>query len=494
MSDPAAPAADPAPAEPAPAAKPALEGDQKLVNESWAAVKAANPVVEVAKAFYAELFAQAPEMKEKQFANVDMSVVSEKLMATVDFATAFEGSVEEKLVELGERHAGYGVVEANYPVFGKALTATLKAKLGDKFTAEVETAWTNIYGTIQTAMLKGHATEKGQAAAAEWAKNHPVKPSPFTPEDFDLEAELAKLEEEEHTLETAIASADEEAKARDAAEEQIVAEKEHVAAIHKENRELQAEVDVLVKMVKDIGDLKRWGEKIKELEKTFQDGNLNSIWLTTLEQDKLEDLRATQTTYTPKKEFDELLRTIANNHEIESLRTEEQEVRLEQQKLLIDREKTVALTRLQEEFQLEKTKLEQMRKKLKVVLQEQAFHIKRGTHVKRPNVDIKPKDQHIAVEREKELYNQTCRRVIDERAKIGVINAEIQTLKETREHIVKDGEERKKKAQEALAAAATEAEDAEWEYQTLKQEFDDLRKLRTEIIATSTAVKKAVET
>ena len=329
--------------------------------------------------------------------------------------------------------------------------------------------------------------------ADEPVEEAPKKPDPFTQEDVDLDAELEKLEAEAHDLETEIAKVDEEAHARDAGEEQIVAEKEHLAAVHKENRALQADIDVLTTQVKDIGDLKRWGEKIKELEKTFLDGNLNSIWQTTCEQVKLDDIKATQTTYIPGKQFDELLRHIENNHELEAARTEEQEVRLEQQKMIIDREKEVALQRLNEEFEMEKAKLEQMRKKLKVVLQEQAFHIKRGTHVKRANVDIKPKDQHIAVEREKEMYNQACARVIEERAKIGVIQSEITTLKETRDHIVKDGEDRQKKAQEALEAAKQEAEDSEWEYKSLVKELEDLRKLRADMIATQTAVKKAVE-
>jgi len=164
-----APAADAAPAAEAAPAKAALEGDQKLVNESWAAVKDAFPLSEVAKIFYGELFTLAPALKDTLFAKVDMDTQGEKLMTTIDFACGFEPSLEGALIELGERHAGYGAVEAHYPVVGQALLTTLKKGLGDKFTAEVETAWTNVFGVIQSTMLKGHDTEKGKALAQEWA-------------------------------------------------------------------------------------------------------------------------------------------------------------------------------------------------------------------------------------------------------------------------------------------------------------------------------------
>ena len=147
-----------------------LEGDQKLVNESWAKVKDAVPLADVAKMFYGELFELAPSLKDTVFKDVKMELQGEKLMGTLDYACGFEEGLVPALLELGERHAGYGAVEAHYPVVGQALLTVLKGGLGDAFTPEVEKAWTNVYGVIQTTMLKGQESDKGKAAAAEWAK------------------------------------------------------------------------------------------------------------------------------------------------------------------------------------------------------------------------------------------------------------------------------------------------------------------------------------
>jgi len=61
----------------------------------------------------------------------------------------------EVLHDLGQKHAQYGSLPAHYAVVGRALMDTLEMALGDKFTAEVKTAWARIYDIISTTMIEG---------------------------------------------------------------------------------------------------------------------------------------------------------------------------------------------------------------------------------------------------------------------------------------------------------------------------------------------------
>ena len=142
--------------------------DAVLVTESWKAVMAAFSMHQVGELFYNTLFEQCPSMAETLFKGVDMKSQSTKLIEMIDAAIQLLGKPDDLvpvLIGLGERHAGYGVTAEHYPVVAKALITTLQKGLGAAMTPEVTTAWVNIYGVIQGAMLKGSDSPKGQALA-----------------------------------------------------------------------------------------------------------------------------------------------------------------------------------------------------------------------------------------------------------------------------------------------------------------------------------------
>ena len=56
---------------------------------------------------------------------------------------------------LGQRHKGYGVIDAHYDTVGNALLWTLEQGLGNAFTAEARNAWTAVYSTLAATMKKG---------------------------------------------------------------------------------------------------------------------------------------------------------------------------------------------------------------------------------------------------------------------------------------------------------------------------------------------------
>jgi len=54
--------------------------------------------------------------------------------------------------ELGERHAAYGVTKPHYEVVGSVLLLSLEEALGDTFTNDVKSAWTDFYTSLATTM------------------------------------------------------------------------------------------------------------------------------------------------------------------------------------------------------------------------------------------------------------------------------------------------------------------------------------------------------
>ena len=121
----------------------------------------------VAEAFYAQLFARDPALRAL-FRGGDMHEQGARLMqmlaAAIDLLDR-PASLTPVLLKLGQRHAGYGVVEAHYASVGAALLDTLSAGLGDAFTAEVRDAWTAMYGHVAKTMQQG-AAAKAQVLAA----------------------------------------------------------------------------------------------------------------------------------------------------------------------------------------------------------------------------------------------------------------------------------------------------------------------------------------
>jgi len=126
-----------------------------LVRESFEPLKPL--AATVADAFYAQLFARDPALRNL-FRGSSMVQQGERLMQML--AAAIElldrpASLTPVLLKLGQRHAGYGVVDAHYASVGAALLDTLAAGLGESFTPEVREAWTTMYGDVARTMQAG---------------------------------------------------------------------------------------------------------------------------------------------------------------------------------------------------------------------------------------------------------------------------------------------------------------------------------------------------
>ena len=123
-----------------------------LVRESWQAVAAIAP--QAAALFYQNLFEADPSLR--RLFRGDMETQGRKLMEMIGVAVAKldrPDALVHVLRALGKRHADYGVQASHYDTVGAALLRTLGMGLGDRFTPEVEAAWTEVYGFIAETML-----------------------------------------------------------------------------------------------------------------------------------------------------------------------------------------------------------------------------------------------------------------------------------------------------------------------------------------------------
>jgi hemoglobin-like flavoprotein len=116
--------------------------------------------------FYERLFYMAPSLR--RMFPADMRDQKRKLMVMI--ATAVQSLTDletlmPQLMELGARHATYGVKDSHYKAVGDALIWTLERGLADAFTPEVERAWLRVYLLIAATMQAGADEARAMRAA-----------------------------------------------------------------------------------------------------------------------------------------------------------------------------------------------------------------------------------------------------------------------------------------------------------------------------------------
>ena len=123
----------------------------ELVKSSWAKVV---PIADkAAELFYGKLFELDPDLKP--LFKGSMEEQGKKLMKMINTAVNGLDRLDEivpAVQQLGARHVGYGVKDADYDTVGAALLWTLEAGLGDAFTEDTKAAWTAVYGVLADTM------------------------------------------------------------------------------------------------------------------------------------------------------------------------------------------------------------------------------------------------------------------------------------------------------------------------------------------------------
>ena len=104
--------------------------------------------------FYDRLFEIAPEVRP--LFKGDMAEQGRKLMATLAVVVGSLHSLPTILPAastLAKKHIEYGVKPGHYAAVGAALLWTLERGLGQSWTPEVASAWTNAYTTLSNFMI-----------------------------------------------------------------------------------------------------------------------------------------------------------------------------------------------------------------------------------------------------------------------------------------------------------------------------------------------------
>ena len=133
-----------------------------LVQRSWSKVL---PISETAAdLFYNRLFEIDPSTKE--LFTGDMTEQGRKLMRMITATVNGLNDLDElvpTVKDLGRRHGGYGVTDHHYGSVASALLWTLEQGLGEDFTPEVKTAWTETY-MLLAGVMKDAAKKLEKAA------------------------------------------------------------------------------------------------------------------------------------------------------------------------------------------------------------------------------------------------------------------------------------------------------------------------------------------
>jgi hemoglobin-like flavoprotein len=127
---------------------------KELVKKTWTMVI---PIADTAaELFYARLFELDPAVKP--MFKGDMKEQGAKLMKTIGIAVSALDVVEPLvpvLKDMGAKHAGYGVKDADYDTVAAALLWTLEKGLDDAYTDEVKNAWAAVYTVLADVMKQG---------------------------------------------------------------------------------------------------------------------------------------------------------------------------------------------------------------------------------------------------------------------------------------------------------------------------------------------------
>ena len=137
----------------------------KLVQETFAKVEAGP--ADAAAIFYGRLFDIAPDLRP--LFKGDMKAQGRKLMTMIKTAVNGlddVGALILPLQDLGRRHVGYGVKDADYDTVAAALLWTLEKGLGDDWTGETRDAWSTVY-TLLARVMTGAGAEDTEDQVAE---------------------------------------------------------------------------------------------------------------------------------------------------------------------------------------------------------------------------------------------------------------------------------------------------------------------------------------
>jgi len=154
-----------------------------LSTKSAAVVKATLPVIgaaigDITPVFYQRMFAAHPELERDLFNRGNQAqgdqqtALAGAIAAYATLLVADDGrDPVEVLARIAHKHASLGITEDQYPIVHEHLFAAIVEVLGDAVTAEVASAWDEVYWHMAGALVtieKGLYADAGVADGAVW--------------------------------------------------------------------------------------------------------------------------------------------------------------------------------------------------------------------------------------------------------------------------------------------------------------------------------------
>ncbi len=143
-----------------------LDLDLWIIKESFALIE---PVAEwFMRCFHGRLFANNPKLRGMFPASLDghgarLFRAITRIVWSLDSQQALEGYV----AKLGRDHRRFGVIPGHYPAVCDAFMATMRAFLGDAWTAEAQGAWQAAFDQISRIMIRA-ADDDARNAPPWW--------------------------------------------------------------------------------------------------------------------------------------------------------------------------------------------------------------------------------------------------------------------------------------------------------------------------------------
>ncbi|MFJ9782002.1 globin domain-containing protein [Amycolatopsis sp. NPDC101161] len=143
----------------------------RLIRESFAEIEP--KADELAQYFYGALFVIAPDCRD--MFPVTMTSQRSRLLRALVYVVQMVDRPDDLVTflgQLGRDHRKFAVISRHYDAVGTALLAALKRFLKQKWTHEVEAAWTTAYGLIAKTMREAAQAETGPASWAARVLDH----------------------------------------------------------------------------------------------------------------------------------------------------------------------------------------------------------------------------------------------------------------------------------------------------------------------------------
>ena len=321
----------------------------------------------------------------------------------------------------------------------------------------------------------------------------PIEGDPFNPEEAALSDEIARLHDELRRLTTCdepILAADK--AALDALEEKIGDEQKLLDKHKTEAAELKAKRDNLESELREFGDVAALESAVSDLEFTIACSSLAALWvdIEAQHEKRLTEQRA-QREVVPRSEskasVDELKRSVsaASEKKLEmALHKASEESRL-------DAEANQFTIQLQHEENAEIDRLQRIRLKYLPLLQEQAFHLRRGSHVKHSVVEVRKCDEALDRKQVKVRLSQACALIEQRRPQVEELRREVRQFKARIKKLQAEGAASIKALEDQYTGVREVLDANMWELENAHRETQRLKEARSTLIKVTAEVKKS---